>query len=98
MIYLCPNAEGFGVAYPICLKAHSAPGTCSACGRTRLAFGIVGMAAPSLIADRTEYVRDQVRTEASRLASVLGDDSRVVVQLRAHADELGEIAIMQRSA
>lgn len=84
------------------LKAHRFAGRCSACGSERVwvpmqSESTLRMATPSLIADRTEYVRDQVRTEASRLASVLGDDSRVVVQLRVQADELGEIARMQRS-
>jgi len=95
-MYLCPSAPD-PLAAPICLKAHAFGGHCTACGRTRLHLVPASMPRPSLIADRTECVRDQVRTEAGRLAAVLSEDSRIVLQLRAQADELAEIARLQRA-
>ena len=53
---------------------------------------IIGRILPA----RIEQARDRLRDEAKHFAHVFGDDSRTCVQLRDIADELGEIARLQR--
>lgn len=52
--------------------------------------------AGSFLPTRIEQVRDCIAKEADRLAAVLSEDSRIVVQLRVQVRELNEIARLQR--
>lgn len=80
----------------------NAPITCAICREPLLNLCCVSekcrkrIQALSLLPTRTEQVRDCIAKEADRLAAVLSEDSRIVVELRVQVRELNEIARLQR--